>query len=29
MDIGTIPELTEKYNCDDLEQVFEELTKGA
>jgi len=29
MDIGTIPELIQKYNCDDLEQVFEKLTKGA
>lgn len=29
MDIGTIKELVEKYNCEDLEQVFFKLTEGA
>jgi len=28
MDVGTIAELTKKYYCDDMEQVFEKLTKG-
>ena len=28
MDVGTIPQLIEKHNCENVEQVFEKLTKG-
>lgn len=28
MDVGTIPELIKKYDCENIEQVFEKLTKG-
>lgn len=28
MDVGTIPDLIKKYDCENIEQVFEKLTKG-